>query len=175
MKKLITLFLLATLPVMAQENSITLTPQGGDAVVFKADNKTAAQLYQKAFNWVQETYKNPDQVLKAKVENEMIRIEGFGTSAFSRKFQSGNVATYDVNYTLQLEFQDGKYRAVYTHNEIKVDGGKVFFSYSDVLNNVADKNGNGWDGAKAEYETYVNKLLKSLNDYINGTVKKSEW
>ena len=144
-----------------------------DYVVFKADSLSAKDLYNKALGWINTTYKNPNAVIKAKIENQMIRLEGFERGAFSRTFKDGDKAEYDVNYTLTIEFQDGKYRVLFTHDKITVDGGQVYFKFEDVINNVPDRNGNGWPNAKAEYEKTVNHLLTSLSGYI--TKPKDNW
>ena len=144
-----------------------------DFVVYSTDKKTAAFIYTKSINWINETYKNPDKVIKAKIENEMIRIDGYLSSAFSRTFASGNKADYDVAYTLEIEIQDGKFRMKFTHNEITVDGKAVHFKFVDVLNNTPDVNGNAWLGAKEQYETNVNKLMESIFSYI--TKPKDKW
>ena len=144
-----------------------------DYVVFTADSISANDLYNKALGWINVTYKNPASVIKAKIENKMIRIEGFEKSAFSRTFADGDKAEYDVQYTLVMEFQDGKYRVKYTHDKITVDGGQVFFKFPDVINNVPDRNGNGWPTAKQEYEKTVNNLLTSLYAYT--TKQKESW
>lgn len=144
-----------------------------DYVLYNVDKATAKDLYTKTLNWINTTYKNPELVLKAKVENEMIRIETFNTKTFSRKFQSGTIAEYDSKYTLEIEFQDGKYRIKYSHNEISIEGMQVYFKFTDVLNNVADKNGNDFKDCKQQYESNVQSLFNSLNEYI--TKPKEKW
>lgn len=138
--------------------------------VYPADKMTAAEIYTKVINWVNETYKNPDAVIKGKVENEMVRLDGFSDKMFTRTVSSGNVIDYGAKYTIEVQIQDGKYRIKYTHNDFDI---KVFFTLADVLNNVADKNGNAWSGSKAEYEASVQKLFDSLNTYI--TKPKEKW
>jgi hypothetical protein len=144
-----------------------------DYVVYSIDKVTSADIYKKAINWINETYKNPDIVIKAKIENEMIRIDGYLSPAFSRVFASGKKGDYDVSYTLEIQIQDGKYRMKYTHNKITVNGGAVYFKFADFLNNIPDVNGNAWLGAKEQYEENVNKLMESLFVYI--TKPKDKW
>lgn len=144
-----------------------------DYVVYMVDTISAATIYSKTVNWINETYKNPDKVIKAKIENEMIRIDGYSSSTFSRTFKSGSKAEYDVTYTLEIQIQDGKYRIKYSHNEITVDGKAVFFKFTDVINNVPDINRNDWTGAKNEYEANVNKIISGLYDYISKP--KDKW
>ena len=140
-------------------------------ILVEVQGMKASELYSKAINWANTYYKNPEIVIKAKVENEMIRIEAIEKSAFFRTIKDGNVkAEYDVAYTLTLEFQDGKYRASYQHDRLT---DKVYFTIADVFNNIADTNNNGWDGSKESYEATVQKLLDRLKDYI--TKPKEKW
>lgn len=173
MKKLFTaVILLLTLVTNAQ--TFNFNPDGTtEYVVYNVDKITAKDLYTKTLNWVNVNYKNPDIVIKAKVENDMIRIEAFNTKVFTRIFKSGSTGDYDAFYTLEIEFQDNKYRIKYTNNEIKVDGGKVFFTLSDMLNNFPDKNGNTYDNCKTQYELNVQALMDSLHNYI--TKSKDKW
>lgn len=141
-------------------------------VVYNADKMTANQIYAKTLAWVSESYKNPDAVIKAKTENEMIRINGFMKDAFVRQL-STSTAGYDCSYTLVIEFQNGKFRAKFDVNEITVDGSKVYFSLADVIGNVKDKNGRGFDGSATTFDESVNQLLHSLYLYI--TKPKQSW
>ena len=142
-------------------------------VIYNVDKIKASELYQKTLNWCNVTYKNPDIIIKAKVENEMVRLSALNKKVFTRIFKSGSTGDYDALYTLEIETQDGKYRVKYTNNEITVDGGKVYFIFSDVLNNVIDRNGNSYDNCKAQYEANVQTLMDSLYQYI--TKQKDKW
>jgi hypothetical protein len=46
-------------------------------VVVEIDSLNAAEVYLKTLGWIKETYKNPDEVIKANFENEKIRLDGF--------------------------------------------------------------------------------------------------
>lgn len=168
MKKIIlTVILLISVNAFSQTEKFYFKPDGtSEYQVFETPNFKASELYQKTINWININYKNPNSVIKAKVENEMIRIDGFGQNVFSRTFKSGSKGNYDVKYTIEFEFQDSKYRVKYIHNGITVDGKQVFFSFTDVINNIPDKNGNVWTNAKEDYEKYIQTQLDSLFNYI---------
>lgn len=70
---------------------------------------TSKELYQKAINWVNETYKNPEEVIKGKVEGDYLRLEGF-TSNLIRANVIGTMFYYDVRYTVKLDFKDGRFK-----------------------------------------------------------------
>lgn len=166
-KIILVLVLLVSINMFSQNGKFSFLPDGtSEYVVCTTPNLKATELYNKTINWININYKNPTEAIKAKVENEMIRIDGFGRGAFSRTFTSGNRADYDVTYTMEFQFQDGKYRIKYTHNGITVDGGQVFFKITDVINNITDKNGNSWNDAKAQYEKYIQQQADSLFNYI---------
>ena len=105
MKK-ITLALLLTNVTFGQElPQLTLTQNGVEPIVVDVKEKTAQELYQKALNWVQETYKNPDEVLKANITNEKIRFNGYKQHAWSWKTM-GMKQTVDMEYTIEVSFKD---------------------------------------------------------------------
>lgn len=72
----ITLFI-CTISYSQDFPKLKLTPSGVEPIIVTTDSLKATDLYKKALNWVQDTYKNPDKVLKAKIENEKLRIDGF--------------------------------------------------------------------------------------------------
>lgn len=138
--------------------------------MYQADKLTAAEIYTKTINWINETYKNPDAVIKGKVENEMVRIDGFNDKMFTRTVSSGKVIDYGVKYTMEIQVQDNKFRIKFIHNDFDI---KMFFPFTDVVNNIADKNGNAWNGSIGQYEANVQKLMDSLYGYI--TKPKEKW
>lgn len=78
-------------------------------VVVKSDSLTQEELYQKSINWIKETFKNPDEVIKATIENEMIRFSGFQKDAMSMN-SLGLRYPVDVRYTITIEFKEGRYK-----------------------------------------------------------------
>src|SRR5690606_1935870 len=88
------------------------------------------KIYNKAINWVQETYKNPDKVLKANITNEKIRIDGFANGAWWYK-TLGITSNMDMEYTLEISFKDGKYRFEYIIGQFFLSSGeKALYNYS---------------------------------------------
>jgi len=70
-------------------------------------NGTPTELYTKALNWVEETYKNPDEVLKGKVEGKYIRLNG-SVSSLLQKNVIGTMFYYDVRYSVEIKFRENK-------------------------------------------------------------------
>ena len=122
MKKLLLLLFVTTLfQVNAQEfeTRTLVVDEGTNAqkgtlqylkpmLVLEAEG-TSSELYQKAINWVNETYKNPEEVIKGKVEGDYLRLEGF-TSNLLQANIIGTIYYYDVRYTIQLNFKDGRFK-----------------------------------------------------------------
>ncbi len=46
-----------------------------DYVIINVPSKTKEEIFSETINWIKETYKNPDVVLKMQIENEKVRID----------------------------------------------------------------------------------------------------
>ena len=110
MKKL--LFILLSISALgnAQETEFKFTKDGfTDYVIGTVTNKTASELYKKTIDWVNITYKNPREVIKAQIENDYIRIEGFKSSMLCKKILLSNICE-NGRYQIEISFKDGKYK-----------------------------------------------------------------
>ena len=88
MKKLILLLLFIPFISLSQElktEEVVITEgtnyQKGtlisiDPVVVVESEGTAQELYQKCIDWLNETYKQPEEVIKGKIEGEYVKING---------------------------------------------------------------------------------------------------
>ncbi|RZJ67671.1 MAG: DUF4468 domain-containing protein [Flavobacterium sp.] len=175
MKKLITFLLFAAMPAFAQDlPQLKLTAQGVEPVVVNVEGKNAHDIYLKTLNWVQEAYKNPDKVLKANIADEKIRVEGFKQSAW---FIKGLMKVYmDMDYTLEIEFKEGKYRFTYIIGGFKGSQGQnVSYSYEVFWKKDGSLRGM-YDEAPKMIEAEMNSLNLSLYSYLTGEgKKKSDW
>lgn len=154
---------------------LVLTEKGFEPVVYQVDSLKAPDIYKKVLAWIQITYKNPQEVLKANVENETIRLEGLNKGAFVRAFASGTKAYYDIAYTLEINIKDGKYRFNFTPNQITVNSRKVLFYIPDFFTGKADINGNSYDGCAISLESSVNSFSLSLYNYVLGKKENDNW
>ena len=77
---------------------------------------TPTELYTKTLNWVEETYTNPDKVLKGKVEGKYIRLNGF-VSSLLKLTALGSATYYDVRYTVEIKFKEDKIKYEITNYE----------------------------------------------------------
>jgi hypothetical protein len=138
-----------------------------DFVVTNIESKTKEEEYNKTLNWIKETYKNPDLVLKMKIENEKVRIEGSAIGLLKVRNQSSNLA-----YVLEISFKDNKYKfeimsLLYDNNT----------DYKKIPNFKTDpKMIKNFGTTPTDIETYFNNLNESLRAYITGETKKnSDW
>jgi hypothetical protein len=178
MKKLLFLpLLLITCFSFAQEiPKLKLTPTGVEAIVVNVDSLKADYLFKKAVNWVQETYKNPDKVLKTKIENEKIRVDGFANNAWWYK-TLGMKMSYNMDYSIEVSFKDGKYRFEFVVGQFYTDGGQKFLAnYSSFFKSSGEVKG-VYSEAVPSLEETMNNLSLSFYNYVTGvkTKKDSNW
>ncbi len=179
---------------------LILTQQGFEPIVVQIVQMKAADLYKCSINWVQLTYQNPKEVLKANIENEYIRLEGFKKGAFYRFLKSDdkdkqllnekakqlklpnlqNVSPtdkvyYDLSYSLEVGFKDGRYRFTFTPKQITINASNVYFGISDFFSGQPDTNGNSYDGCVTSLEESTNALSQSLYNYLIGKKENGKW
>tara|TARA_B110000908_G_C10038798_1_gene350823 strand:+ start:103 stop:696 length:594 start_codon:yes stop_codon:yes gene_type:complete len=71
---------------------------------------SASELYQKCMNWLNETYKQPDEVIKGKIEGKYVKINGSTSSTMFQASALGSTNYYDSRYTVEFRFKDNKMR-----------------------------------------------------------------
>lgn len=130
-----------------------------DYVVSEFNSVSKEEIYKKTINWVKETYKNPDEVMKMKIENEKIRINGIANKILNVKGY-----TYNLEYVIEISFKDDKYKfelITLTHEQ--------GLDYKKIPNFKTEKKMIKYYGKTPfDIEDYFNKLNLSLKDYVNG-------
>ena len=136
-----------------------------DFVVTNIDSKAKEEIYTKTLNWVKETYKNPDLVLKMKIENEKIRIDAIASGLLKTR----NL-TSDLGYVVEISFKDNKYKfeIVSLLYDNSTDYKKIpnFKTDSRMVKNFG--------ATPTDIEKYFNRLNESLKTYLTGE-KKDDW
>ncbi|WP_031445845.1 DUF4468 domain-containing protein [Arenibacter algicola] len=140
-----------------------------DYIVTKVEGKTANEIYSKTINWIKETYKNPDKVLKMKIENEKVRINGISSDLLVVKKMN-----MPLDYVIEIAFKDGKYKfdliSLTTSNEYGTA------DYKKIPNFKTDKKlVKNFGESPQRIENYFNVLNESLKNYILGKEKKDDW
>lgn len=117
MKKILIALLIIPFIGIAQHTEFQFTKDTiTDYVVSTVEGKTAADLYKKTMDWISVSYKNPKEVIKSKIENEYIRIEGSTENLVVLK------PLYKVNYlsrySVEFYFKEGRFKM----DVIRVEG-----------------------------------------------------
>jgi len=189
MKKTITIisFILLTINIIAQEK-FTYSEKGlTDYVVIEIDSLNQNELYNKTIDWIKESYVNPDEVIKAKFENEKLRFNGFKENAFKYKvFGMSNVM--DGRYSIEISFKDGKLKfdpiSLEEHSFSKKYSADGWAPISLETNTWLYKSNGTLIKAVDSYPEDIigifNNLILSLNDYLlkeSGAKKdsKKDW
>ena len=167
MKNILLLVVLVSGTLFGQEiPRLKLTPEGVAPVVLTFDGLSASDIYSKSLEWVQETYNNPSEVLKANIKNKKIRIDGFKEKALS--FRTVVLNEWGVSYTLEISFKDEKCRFSYNINYFTgSDGSRTAITYKNFFR----KNGeirNSYISAVFSLNKSMNDLLISYYNYVSG-------
>ena len=70
---------------------------------------TAQELYQKCIDWLNETYKQPEEVIKGKIEGEYVKINGSAPNMIQVS-ALGSKSFMDTRYTIEFRFKDDRFR-----------------------------------------------------------------
>jgi hypothetical protein len=155
MKKIFSILLFATLFSNAQETEFKFTQDGfTDYVVTPCPGKTKAELYKKTLEWVSETFKNT-KVIKSKIENEFIRINGSSKNLVC--FNTLTKSCTSSKFTLDIYFKDGKY---------KFDVIAIEYVYSGEKKDVNLTNTSEYYNSKGELRTNY-KYFPEIADFFN--------
>ena len=141
-----------------------------DFVVVNTPNKDAKTLYDKTLNWVSETSRNPDQVLKSKIPNEKIIIEGTKQLTGGPNF---------IKFRVIFSFKDGKYKMEVP--EIFISGSAIGnYDYKQNLSQYFKGDGTPKSQRLAssvlEIDETLNLLNSGLEKYLNtDSSAKDNW
>lgn len=186
MKKLNSLFtviLLSTATISFSQVEFTYNQEGltPEFVVVELDSLSQEKVFQSSINWIKETYKNPDEVIKTTINNEKVRFEGYKENLFCIETLGMNTC-YSGTYTIEVEFKDNKYKFSPLSIEYRVPasqytaGGKYSINFKD---------GSGYYNRKGiikssqknippSIENLFNDLNKSLKNYLEQSTTESE-
>ena len=144
------------------QNSIEqfdMTKEGIKPIIVKLDTlKTSNIIYEKAKEWIQINYENPNVVLKGDVKNSNLRINGYKKNAWNSKV-SKQTYSFDMDYTLNIEIKEGKYRLEYVINKFVLLGKDCLFNEKSFY----EPNGTiikGYIDAEEQIEKDINNLSK---------------
>lgn len=156
----------------SQEIKLQLTNKGFIElpVVVNLENKNSTEIYSSIIKWVNRNYQNPESVIKAKIENELIRIEGINNTASSIKSGLNQNLDIFLKYTLEIEIKDNKYRINVYNLSSAYDSHRIIFDKNGALR----KRSEDAPRIKLDIENSINNLLNSLSSEVLG-INKSNW
>jgi hypothetical protein len=184
MKKL-ALFLTLLFSITLTSQSFEVTQDGlkdaqdldKEYLVLNFENKNAQELYNKTIRYINETYKNPEEVIVGNIENEFVKFKTY-QSNFAR-FKNGFVKIpWSINYTTTISFKDNKVK--YEINSIDItnkENNNLYFSGGGISFYIF-KSRNGklkMEDAKIGIENYFNENLNTFEVYVKDDTASDDW
>jgi hypothetical protein len=172
--------ILAALSSHAQQDTIFKMDETGitDFLVIPIEGKTKSDIYNSTINWVKSTYKDPNEVVKAQIENESIRIEGVKENLVTATGLMGERLGILGRYQIEISFKDGKYKfdllSIETYSP--QSGWSAWYPYNNFSRYY--KNGQLIKSCRYynEIPEYFNELNRSLKKYIlGGNSSNGDW
>ena len=105
---------------------LKLTRDSVEPIIVKTDSLTKPEIYKKALNWVQETYKNPDKVLVIEKDNKLAEEL---KNKYSNNIQIINDDVLDVNESNLFKEKDER------ENSMKEDSCIIILLCNKIANN----------------------------------------
>jgi hypothetical protein len=168
---LITLLTISTLLNAQELPKLNLTNKGVSPIIINVDSTNAQQLYKRSLDWINDVYKNPKSVVKADITNEKLRVNGVAKNAYFFK-SLGMKTEFDIEYTLDLEFKDNRFRLTYTVESVYFSNEKSSFPYNEYFNNEGELR-KSYKDVKPSLEKTMNDLVLSIYDFIKKP--KTDW
>lgn len=173
MKKILFVLLIGFIGYSQEE--LKITKDGYAPVVQEIEGKTATELYSKTKEWIQTYYKNPSEVLKGDIPNEMIRVDGYASNGFY--FKSLGMKNYmDYEYTIEIDFKDGKYRYNVSIGQFWTKSTKALYGYKAFFKRDGSTR-KAYEVSVEEMNKRENATFMSLYNYLTGKTEErdSDW
>ena len=157
------------IPEMPLDDETGLITYSDKAAV---DGATASDLYDRAFNWGQGHYKNYAEKLRVQ-DKEKGRIEIFGRFSIYAHDKKGVVTTSKIGliqYTLGIDFKDGRYR----YNLSKINQKAASYSPIEKWLDGSDDNASNNAYKLMDIDTHIQELLAGLNKAMRTAPKSAE-
>jgi hypothetical protein len=183
MKKIIFITLIA-LNFQVNAQNYKVKPEGlRDAidstktyVVLPIENKSAKALYEETLKYINKNYKNAEEVIKGKIENEYLKFVTYEPK-FTELKVGYNKIPWNIKYTVELNFKDGKVKYEVIEIEIKNESDYTLsFQGSGMSFYIYKKNRElKMPDAKTNIEEYFNNKTKSLSEFLQGKTSEDKW
>ncbi|MDA3954261.1 MAG: hypothetical protein PF485_11485 [Bacteroidales bacterium] len=184
MKKLL-LFALIILSFTGYGQKFTVTPEGlrdsenneNTYVVIDAPNMTAKQLYDNAVKYINQNYKNPEEVIKGQTDGEYLKFETY-TQQIGQLKSLGFMHYFSGQYYTELYFKDGKVKfEIITFEMLDTQNKtKLYFSGGGLDWVIYKKNGKlSYPEMKTDLENYFNEKIIKLTEFLQGKGTDDNW
>ena len=175
MKRILFVLMLITSIVYAQEYVVTPTGLKDNAnvektyIVINTPDKTAEQSYNNAIKYINKTYKNPEEVIKADVKNDYLRFNTYVSNFLTVK-NSGAKLSIDAKYTVELSFRDNKVKLEVVNLDMYHSSGfKVLFTGGIMSSYPIYKKKKQKlirPETKSDIEFYFNNKINTIKGYL---------
>ena len=146
-----------------------LTKNGVQPIFITIDSLNARKLNKKTVNWINDYYKNPDEVNKIELESDRIHINGLKKNAWMYKSKDTTIH-YDVEYFLHLNFEDNAISMSIDFGKTwDQSSGKGIQSYDLNYTKLWKQNGDVYPvykDTKAGMDAMMNELATSLVSHL---------
>lgn len=144
-------------------------------LVISCEGKSAKELYDNALKYINQNYKNPDAVIKGRIESEYMSFITHSPNAFSFK-RAGGKPKYDLNYRTELYFKDERVKYEILDIEMLSDGYHLYFTGTALVLGIFNQKGIlKIEEAKTGVENYFNNEVKMISRFVIGTKVDDEW
>lgn len=162
MKKLLTISLFFFYFAVFSQEKTQLTPNGFPTVTVQKPNIPLENLIDASRSWALYYNKLGADVYEVTVNS--LKIDALRKGAF-HYYSLGERYTFDVKYTLAVEFGDTNYNLKLTVKEIYTDDKLLESTLADYFT-LEGKLKDGFEEIKPSLEITVNKIISSFATYI---------
>jgi hypothetical protein len=136
--------------------------------IFVIDGKSASDLYRSVNHWLSATFKNPETVLRSRVENEFIK----GESIQMIKINSSDAA---LRYSFRIDIKEAKVRVIFSDATITYSmahDSDESYSLASMINQRDKYSKSVVSAVTAASDS----MLQSLENFLsNDPSTKSDW
>ncbi len=140
--------------------------------VIETEGKSKEDLYILAETWIKNTYRSPEDVIKAQIDKTMIRGEGFQSNGVRL---TGNVYS-DMIYMFKIDSKDNRVRFTVFDIKAMTDFGRIEVSSYILKKDGAERSTNQARYVKESVTSHANSLALSFENSILGVSDtEDEW
>lgn len=154
-------------------------------VVIEKESMSVAESFKMVSDWINIIYNTPKEVIKSKIDNEYIRIEGYKSNSPCIKVL-GMPTCYDSKYSITFAFKENKIKFQVTRLQLYNAPSKYsaggWSEASPTMSTMYKSNGKPnnmqvsiADGFTSNLNDLKNNLTEYINKPINEQTSKSEW